>query len=59
MFILFLSDEQLFNIKQDFIDNSLGIKSNANNMLDKYIPKTINTLEKIKKMTKKQLKFKN
>jgi len=49
--------KQLFNIKEDFIDNSLGIKSNANNMLDKYIPKTINTLEKIKEMTKNNNRY--
>ena len=42
--------QQLFNIKT-ITDNSVNIKSKSTDMLEKYIPKAKITLEKIRKMT--------
>ena len=49
---------QLFGIKEEEItDNSINIKSISIDMLDKYIPKARNTLNKIREMTNNEKRY--
>ena len=50
--------QQLFEI-QDITDNSANIKSKSTDMLEKYIPKAKITLEKIRKMTDNNVRYRD